>query len=91
MQPNSSESMPSLTDFVPWKSSEISSQLPPLPQVKDPELEKRAFTHPGVPRNGEESYERLEWLGDAYIELAATGLIFKTFPKTPAEPLLPAA
>jgi len=84
IQPNSSESMPSLTDFVPWKSSEISSQLPPLPQVKDPELEKRAFTHPGVPRNGEESYERLEWLGDAYIELAATGLIFKTFPKTPA-------
>ncbi|UNI20036.1 Ribonuclease III [Purpureocillium takamizusanense] len=84
IQQSSFESMPGLTDFIPWKSSEISSQLPPLPQVKDPELEKRAFTHPGVPRNGEESYERLEWLGDAYIELAATGLIFKTFAKTSA-------
>ncbi|KAJ6441936.1 nucleolar RNAse III [Purpureocillium lavendulum] len=77
------DSMPALADFIPWKSSEITEKLPPLPRILDPELEKMVFTHPGVARQGE-SYERLEWLGDAYIELAATGLIFKTFLKTPA-------
>ncbi|ODA81622.1 hypothetical protein RJ55_00123 [Drechmeria coniospora] len=75
--------MPSLADFIPWRSSEIDGHLPPLPKILDPELEKTAFTHPGASRRGE-SYERLEWLGDAYIELAATGLIFQTFTHTHA-------
>ena len=68
---------------TPWTLSEISSELPPLPEILDPELESTAFTHPGAPRLGE-SYERLEWHGDAYLEFAATRLIGVTFPQTPA-------
>lgn len=68
---------------TPWNSSEISSELPPLPEILDPELESTAFTHPGAPRLGE-SYERLEWHGDAYLEFAATRLIGVTFPQTSA-------
>ena len=68
---------------TPWTSSEISAELPPLPEVLDPELESTAFTHPGAPRLGE-SYERLEWHGDAYLEFAATRLIGVTFPQTSA-------
>ncbi|KND94130.1 Ribonuclease 3 [Tolypocladium ophioglossoides CBS 100239] len=68
---------------TPWTSSEISSELPPLPEILDPELESTAFTHPGAPRLGE-SYERLEWHGDAYLEFAATRLIGVTFPQTSA-------
>lgn len=38
-----------------------------------------ALTHPGY--DGKmASYERLEWLGDAYIEVIATTLIYNTFP-----------
>ncbi|PNY26648.1 Ribonuclease 3 [Tolypocladium capitatum] len=68
---------------TPWTSSEISSELPPLPEILDTELECTAFSHPGAPRLGE-SYERLEWHGDAYLEFAATRLIGVTFPQTSA-------
>ncbi|KAG9258083.1 putative nucleolar RNAse III [Emericellopsis atlantica] len=63
----------------PWRSSEIPTQLPPLPPIKDPELERLAFLHIGVGEGG--SYERLEWIGDAYLELISTNIISRTFPK----------
>ncbi|KAI6779827.1 Ribonuclease-like protein [Emericellopsis cladophorae] len=63
----------------PWRSSEIPTQLPPLPPIKDPELERLAFLHIGLGEGG--SYERLEWIGDAYLELISTNIISKTFPK----------
>lgn len=48
------------------------------------------FTHPGAHTNtnvegpDETSYDRLEVLGDAYIEIAATKLIWRRFPGIPA-------
>lgn len=68
--------------LTPWKASEIPTVLPPLPDILDKALEKATFIHAGttVGTATELNYERLEWLGDAYIELAATLLISQTFP-----------
>jgi ribonuclease III len=60
-----------------WTSAEISPKLPPLPKILDPELEKVAFTHSGLSYTA--NYQRLEWLGDAYIEVLASGFIHETF------------
>ncbi|KGQ08605.1 hypothetical protein BB8028_0006g08410 [Beauveria bassiana] len=78
--------IPSMDYATPWRSSEMSRELPPLPAVKDKGLEKLAFTHPGsVPGSRpDQQYERLEWLGDAYLELFATALIDKTFLQLPS-------
>ncbi|OAQ96816.1 hypothetical protein LLEC1_01102 [Akanthomyces lecanii] len=78
--------IPSMDYATPWRSSELSRQLPPLPTVKDRKLEELAFTHPGfIPGSSpDKQYERLEWLGDAYLELIATALIDKTFLQLPS-------
>ncbi|CZT48903.1 related to Ribonuclease III [Rhynchosporium secalis] len=68
--------------ITPWKSSTIPLTLPPIPEVLNPTLKASAFVHTGC-TNGNPydlSYERLEWIGDAYIELIATLLISQTFP-----------
>lgn len=75
-------STPSLNITSPWLSAEIPAELPPLPTILDPETERDAFTHPGLSEGRD--YEKLEWLGDAYIELIATNLIFTSFPHIPA-------
>ena len=59
--------------------------LPPLPSIIDKALESIAFTHPGslscdTASKVHISYDRLEFLGDAYIELMATRVIFPRFP-----------
>jgi ribonuclease-3 len=84
-QPPDAPSLPkslSALSVTPWKSSEIPHQLPPLPKVLDPTLETAAFTHQGmgVGRVTDLSYERLEWVGDAYLYLTSTLLISQTFP-----------
>lgn len=61
----------------PWKLAAVPKQLPTLPRVQDPIIEETAFTHPGISRD--KHYERLEWLGDAYLELISTILISQTF------------
>jgi len=68
--------------LTPWKSSTIPTTLPPLPKVLDPTLEKSAFIHVACGSGSvtDLSYERLEWIGDAYIELISTLLISQTFP-----------
>lgn len=43
----------------------------------DPKLKEEVFTHPGL--GLKYNYERLEWLGDAYLELIASSLIHQTF------------
>ncbi|KAI8277247.1 hypothetical protein COL26b_003510 [Colletotrichum chrysophilum] len=49
-------------------------------KINNPVLEVAAFTHQGKVKNkGDLSYDRLEWLGDAYVELLSTCLIFQTF------------
>lgn len=59
--------------------------LPELPEILDKSLQDVAFTHPGVlARNDTEdvnnSYERLEFLGDAYLEIICSGIIFRQYP-----------
>ena len=65
------------------------STLPPLPEIRDKSLVSTLFTHPGALSGHsstkiDTSYDRLELLGDAYIELIATRLVFSRFPKMPA-------
>ena len=65
------------------------STLPPLPAIPDKDLESVAFTHPGAlscdtASKVNISYDRLEFLGDAYIELMATRVIFPRFPRLTA-------
>ena len=66
-----------------------SSTLPPLPGIRDQALESVAFTHPAslscdTATKVNISYDRLEFLGDAYIELIATRVIFPRYPNLPA-------
>jgi len=56
------------------------NSLPPLPPILSPALESAAFTHASLCNPNTPSYERLEFLGDAYIELIATRLIYPAFP-----------
>ncbi|KAK1965261.1 ribonuclease III [Colletotrichum sublineola] len=72
--------IPSFTLVTPWTPADIPSSMPPLPKISNPVLEMATFTHPGMVKNKAElSYDRLEWLGDAYAELISSSLIFQTF------------
>lgn len=42
------------------------------------------FTHPGLSNNNGATYDRFEILGDAYIELIATKLVWARFPEIPS-------
>ncbi len=62
--------------------------LPPLPPINK-QLSKTVFTHQSIVSKRDisdpaASYERLEFLGDAYIELMATRLIWDKFKDLPA-------
>ena len=60
--------------------------LPPLPPIYTTSLQDLPFTHQGilggVPLSTAttQSYQRLEFLGDAYLELIASRLLYTTFP-----------
>ncbi|KAJ5577778.1 uncharacterized protein N7459_006742 [Penicillium hispanicum] len=54
---------------------------PTLPPISDTRLEQAVFTHPAHGKGHDGSYDRLEILGDAYIELIATKLIWERFPR----------
>ena len=74
-------------EFPPYNGH--TSTLPPLPAILDKDLESVAFTHPGslncdTASKVDISYDRLEFLGDAYIELMATRVIFPRFPRLTA-------
>lgn len=63
--------------------------LPKLPEILDKSLEVATFTHQGTLNANEAhnvnlSYDRLEFLGDAYLEIIATRLIYSRFPKLSA-------
>ncbi|KAF2637685.1 double-strand-specific ribonuclease Pac1, partial [Massarina eburnea CBS 473.64] len=68
---------------------EKAKDLPPLPPITEPYLEEAVFTHSSVaPSSNVQNadvmlnYERLEFLGDAYIELIASRLLYSRFPHT---------
>jgi ribonuclease III len=72
--------VPPPLSLTPWTSVSIPTTLPALPAIKSPALETATFTHSGVASNpGTVSYERLEWVGDAYLYLISTLLISSTF------------
>ncbi|KAL2832240.1 ribonuclease III domain-containing protein [Aspergillus pseudoustus] len=58
--------------------------LPPLPLIIDTKLEKTVFTLPAMSSDPTATYDRLEILGDAYIELIATKLIWRKLPEIPS-------
>ena len=67
----------------------MQSALPPLPEIKDPRILSAVFTHPNytqahISTKVDSTYDRLEILGDAYIELFAIRLLFTRFPQMPA-------
>ncbi|KAJ5263730.1 hypothetical protein N7478_011335 [Penicillium angulare] len=60
------------------------SRTPLLPPIGNDQLEKSVFTHPACGQSHNATYDRLEVLGDAYIELMATKLVWDKFPGIPA-------
>lgn len=60
-------------------SSSIPS-MPALPPILDNWMERAAFTHPGVGNDHKATYDRLEILGDVYVELIATKVVWDKFP-----------
>lgn len=75
-------SVPTPAQVVPWSASDIPTNLPEIPKIYDIELESIVFTHPGI--SDGPNYERLEWLGDAYVELISSILISKKFSHLPS-------
>ena len=74
---------PAYTPFM------VSSGLPSLPPIQSPSLAQAPFTHKSTTSYNRSTatststpditYERLEFLGDAYIEVIASRLIFSRF------------
>lgn len=59
--------------------------LPELPEIRDISLADVPFTHRGflggnIAEDANVSYDRLEFLGDAYLEIIATRVIFPRYP-----------
>lgn len=55
---------------------------PPLPPIPNPSLRLQVFT-PSEPNNMDDPqshYQRLEWLGDAYLEAVVSRILFDRFP-----------
>lgn len=67
----------------------VHHDLPPLPEIRDPSIEARVFVHKSY-TNGNESMtskekintnnERLEFIGDAVLELIATDMVVERYP-----------
>lgn len=61
---------------------------PPLPVVHSEQLRQQAFTHKsfikgedvGLPGTEQRHYERLEFLGDSYLQSIASHILFNRFP-----------
>jgi ribonuclease-3 len=75
-------------DYI-YRTVVASKDLPPLPPIAEPHLHQAVFTHQSVhatPENLHQhidlglDYERLEFLGDAYIELIASRALYNRFP-----------
>ena len=71
--------VPSPFTASPMTASDVPDELPPLPTILDPSLEQAVFTHKGRGTATSPDYERLEWLGDAYLHIISTLVIFQSF------------
>ena len=72
-----------------YRKVQEAKDLPPLPTIDEPHIHEAVFTHRSfIVKNGEKGtyteldldYERLEFLGDAYIELIASHALYSRFP-----------
>ena len=79
-QGSTSTTLPALVDI----RSRL-REVPPLPPIADQSIAHLPFTHPGSIATGKhsDSYEQLEFVGDAYIELMATRLIYQRYKYLP--------
>ncbi|KAI1427536.1 ribonuclease III domain-containing protein [Xylaria sp. FL1777] len=85
--PQSGLPIPHPVQLTKWTPQDVpdADVLPPLPPALDPILEKASRTHPGIAGGlGEMDYERLEWIGDAYLYLVSSAFIYQTFPNLSA-------
>jgi len=96
--PNSSTSAstsPSAADTASLSLSSSSSWPPPLPEIHNNELRQQAFTHKsfikgedaGLPGIEQQHYERLEFLGDSYLQSITSRVLYNRFPKLREGPL----
>lgn len=74
---------------IPPSATSQRAMLPQLPLIPDKSLEEAVFTHQSyLPGHNQEklhkSYDRLEFLGDAYIEVIASQLVYSMYPHMPA-------
>jgi ribonuclease III len=71
-----------------YKTKHQNLQLPPIPPILNPTLQSQAFTHSACLDASQTdshsaaslSYERLEFIGDAYIECIASRIVYARFP-----------
>lgn len=82
--PPSSSVKAEVPSYVPFA---VAKNLPPLPEINDSSLVESPFRHKSISYGYDRSsttsdvtYERLEFLGDAYLELFASRLIYHHFP-----------
>ena len=80
--------LPKHTKVLP-QQARATSTLPQLPIILDPSMAETPFIHSSIlktefSKSPNASYDRLEFIGDAYIELIATRLIYDLFPNLPA-------
>ncbi|KAK4621942.1 Double-strand-specific pac1 ribonuclease [Fulvia fulva] len=79
-----------LTDVALYTPFTVADGLPQLPPVTDEKLRAAVFKHKSIyaqHQDGAEgiiTYEKLEYLGDAYLELFASRLIYHRFPQLAA-------
>jgi ribonuclease-3 len=74
----------SLRTHPDTQSNHSESNMRTPPPILDGRLESAVFTHPAMSNSNNATYDRLEILGDAYIELIATKIIWDMFPDLPA-------
>jgi ribonuclease-3 len=78
---------PTIPTYVANKVK-LSADLPPLPPISEPHYAEAVFTHRSFTYQSQakgldvgDNYERLEFLGDAYIEVIASRLLYSRFPQ----------
>ncbi|RPB00050.1 ribonuclease III [Choiromyces venosus 120613-1] len=92
---SNSSSSPSAADTTLSTSLSSSSWPPPLPDIHSDELRQQAFTHKsfikgedaGLPGIEQQHYERLEFLGDSYLQSITSRILYNRFPKLREGPL----
>jgi ribonuclease-3 len=86
------ETVPAISIPPPELAGKLqrAKSMPPLPPITEPHLQAAVFTHSSSNdsktlnvrgyRADEINYEKLEFLGDAYIEVIASRLLYSRFP-----------